>query len=486
MLPPTIVDELRLIGRSEIAEEIKSRITRCKWRTLDTPALLKLIKELGRYAILSHTWFQGKPGDVVYSNWKERELNPEGNKKIVNFCNVAARKHGVMYGWMDTICIDKSSSTELDESIRSMYRWYRQSHVCIIYLADTSTIADMHSDKWFTRGWTLQELLAPRNMVFYDKDWFFLAQNNVEETNYLGHKINTFPGAVQSQILHATTIKGNEMGMCFEDPERLPMSRIFQLASYRQVTRNEDSVYSLMGILGVSILVAYGEGLRSAFTRLIREIMATKANFLDLFNHSNQYQIIPIHMAEYEQRSSLFDRTVVYKRTELHQYIPSRPISMTHLGGHVPVLLVPLFHETLSSDAPIFPARRPISVEFPGLISYNYHVLQRDDKSAKFISNLEVKETYSVPNVIFLGILNVWKFSSEYHTSNRWLYVNVSRNFGSKSALRLINDIDARELNQMSGPRVVSWTKEHSPGYEIIMEQDLREMGMQFTTLYLS
>ncbi|KJA22701.1 hypothetical protein HYPSUDRAFT_100941, partial [Hypholoma sublateritium FD-334 SS-4] len=193
--------------------------------------------------------------------------------KIVNFCKVAARDHGVVYGWMDTVCIDKSSSTELDESIRSMYRWYRQSHVCITYLADTSTIPDMHNDKWFTRGWTLQELLAPRNMVFYGKNWYFLAQNNMEKTDGSGDIFNCFATAAYSQVFQATTIQSKEMEMCFNNPESLPISRIFQLASRRKVTRQEDSVYSLMGLLGVSISIAYGEGSSAAFTRLVREIM---------------------------------------------------------------------------------------------------------------------------------------------------------------------------------------------------------------------
>ncbi len=170
--------QLRLVERSEIAEQIKSRISEKDWAGLSAYDSLDLVKEYGRYAILSHTWFRGKPSDVVYDHWAEREYNAHGNSKIVKFCEVAARNHGVMYGWMDTVCIDKSSSTELDESIRSMYRWYRQSHVCVTYLADTSLVPDMHRDAWFTRGWTLQELMAPKNMVFYNKSWTFLAQND--------------------------------------------------------------------------------------------------------------------------------------------------------------------------------------------------------------------------------------------------------------------------------------------------------------------
>ena len=135
--------QLRLVERSEVAEQIKYRLLEEDSQGLEESESFDLVNKLGRYAILSHTWFRGRPGDVVYGDWKRRELNPKGNRKIVKFCEVAARDHGVVYGWMDNICIDKSSSTELDESIRSMYHWYRHSHVCITYLADTTEIPNM-------------------------------------------------------------------------------------------------------------------------------------------------------------------------------------------------------------------------------------------------------------------------------------------------------------------------------------------------------
>ncbi|KJA17594.1 hypothetical protein HYPSUDRAFT_1010997 [Hypholoma sublateritium FD-334 SS-4] len=123
------------------------------------------------YAILSHTWIRDTPGDVVFQDWATREHMSRGNTKIVKFCEVAARNHDVTLGWIDTVCINKDSSSELDESIRSMYNWYRGASVCVAYLSETVDICGAHRDSWFTRGWTLQELLAPAHSVFYNRDW---------------------------------------------------------------------------------------------------------------------------------------------------------------------------------------------------------------------------------------------------------------------------------------------------------------------------
>ncbi|KAF9483349.1 hypothetical protein BDN70DRAFT_778243, partial [Pholiota conissans] len=125
------------------------------------------------YAILSHTWLQSS-SEVTYNNWKngdDLDLSHEGYRKLVNFCRIAEAEYDVTFGWMDTVCIDKSSSSELDESIRSMYKWYEHAEICITYLADTSSINDMATDRWFTRGWTLQELIAPKRLNFYSRDW---------------------------------------------------------------------------------------------------------------------------------------------------------------------------------------------------------------------------------------------------------------------------------------------------------------------------
>lgn len=231
----------------------------------------KAIERSVHYAISSHTWIRETPGDVVYKDWKVRMGNQRGYAKISRFCEVAARDHVITLGWIDTVCINKDSSAELDESIRSMYNWYRGARVCITYLSETVQIDDDHLDSWFGRGWTLQKLLAPLKNVFYNMSWEALG--SIDDT------------AVESFIETATTITKKELDLCRSgEIERPPISRRMQLACGRQVTREEDKSYSLMGILGVDISIAYSEGLQHAFNRLIRELMSSKRHILDISN----------------------------------------------------------------------------------------------------------------------------------------------------------------------------------------------------------
>jgi hypothetical protein len=144
------------------------------------------------YVILSHTWegseevsFQEMQGD------KKLIESKSGFRKLKNSCN-QAKSHGYDWIWIDTCCIDKTSSAELSEVINSMYRWYKKSSVCYIYLSDVESsskyiglnyddlalrVRDTPAPRWYTRGWTLQELIAPANVHFYSSDWTFLGTN---------------------------------------------------------------------------------------------------------------------------------------------------------------------------------------------------------------------------------------------------------------------------------------------------------------------
>ncbi len=162
---------LQLLERNQVLDLILRRasVEASTWVFTNTEGVYskvarlhtKLVYAASQYAILSHTWIRDEPGDVVFQGWAEREENERGYAKIARFCRAAAQDHSMVLGWMDTVCINKESSSELDESIRSMLKWYRNSWACVVYLSETNTIADMHTDTWFTRGWTLQELLAP-------------------------------------------------------------------------------------------------------------------------------------------------------------------------------------------------------------------------------------------------------------------------------------------------------------------------------------
>ncbi|RFU33628.1 hypothetical protein B7463_g2650, partial [Scytalidium lignicola] len=127
------------------------------------------------YVILSHTW---DIEEVSFEDYVGQQCkSKKGYNKIYDCCRVA-ESEGFQYGWIDTCCIDKSSSAELSEAINSMFRWYREAALCYVYLSDVDSSEDPtaeHSSffrsRWFTRGWTLQELLAPTEVVFLSSDW---------------------------------------------------------------------------------------------------------------------------------------------------------------------------------------------------------------------------------------------------------------------------------------------------------------------------
>ncbi len=183
------------------------------------------------------------------------------------FCADQARKHGLIYFWIDTCCIDKRNSAELSEAINSMFQYYRNSARCFVYLTDVSAAEPgQHSlsgrpwepafraSRWFTRGWTLQELLAPASVQFF-------AQNRT----LLGDKTS-----LQDQIHEITGIPASALR---GDPlAHFSVTARFKWAESRQTSREEDLAYCLLGIFGVFIAPIYGEGRVNAIRRLKKEI----------------------------------------------------------------------------------------------------------------------------------------------------------------------------------------------------------------------
>lgn len=134
------------------------------------------------YAILSHTW-GADTDELTLQDVKSETGQDKAGFAKVRFCGEQAAKDGLQYFWVDSCCIDKTSSSELSEAIVSMYAWYERSSKCYVYLQDVSTRkrddhghpkdawkAAIQSSRWFTRGWTLQELLAPRSVDFFLRD----------------------------------------------------------------------------------------------------------------------------------------------------------------------------------------------------------------------------------------------------------------------------------------------------------------------------
>jgi hypothetical protein len=137
--------------------------------------------DIPEYAILSHRW---EAGEVTFKDLTDDTSKVKAGYGKIQFCGDQARRDRLEYFWVDTCCIDKSSSAELSEAINSMFRWYQKAARCYVYLSDVSIGERKASDasaectwesafrasKWFTRGWTLQELLAPRSVEFFSRE----------------------------------------------------------------------------------------------------------------------------------------------------------------------------------------------------------------------------------------------------------------------------------------------------------------------------
>lgn len=210
------------------------------------------------YAILSHTW---EEDEVSFQDMqRERARSKDGFQKIQNFCQ-RAKDRGFQYGWMDTCCIDKSSSAELSEAINSMFRWYKSSAECYVYLSDVtgtdvSARESLVSSNWFKRGWTLQELLASNNIFFFNRAW-----------EIFGTKTE-----LMSQICEATQIQRKALNGDAEI-KNFSVAQRMSWAANRTTTRPEDRAYSLLGLFYVNMPLLYGEGEERAFLRLQEEII---------------------------------------------------------------------------------------------------------------------------------------------------------------------------------------------------------------------
>jgi hypothetical protein len=221
--------------------------------------------DLPPYAILSHTWTDGK--EVTYSELVAGTGKNKAGYDKIRFCGERAAADNLQYFWVDTCCIDKSSSSELSESINSMFQWYQNAEVCYVYLADLPPGSDMSRlplCRWFSRGWTLQELIAPKVVQFYDREW-----------NAIGTKVELVDIISSSTGIPSRHLLGHS---ALSDAS---IATRMSWAARRQTTRLEDLAYCLLGIFQVNIPLVYGEGMR-AFRRLQEEIIK-RNNDLTIF-----------------------------------------------------------------------------------------------------------------------------------------------------------------------------------------------------------
>ncbi|VUC24073.1 unnamed protein product [Clonostachys rosea] len=223
------------------------------------------------YGILSHTW--GRPEDeVTFHDLREDEGREKPGYKKILFAGEQAARDGLEYFWVDTCCIDKSNHTEYTEAINSMFRWYQNAAACYVYMSDVQTnstkkrswIADFNASRWFSRGWTLQELLAPSQVIFFSPDGQRLGDKKSLQTE-IRERTKIPDGALEGAPLSTFSID-----------ERMSWS------NNRQTAKAEDIAYCLMGIFGVHMVPIYGEGESEAFERLKCEIHFRKTGDKEL------------------------------------------------------------------------------------------------------------------------------------------------------------------------------------------------------------
>ncbi|KAI9690169.1 MAG: hypothetical protein M1822_009130 [Bathelium mastoideum] len=214
------------------------------------------------YATLSHTWGdesqEVKFEDIVDGTGRDKD----GYHKL-EFCSEQASRDDLKYFWVDSCCIKKSSDAELSEAINSMFRWYACAARCYVYLSDVSTKKRKREDqvelvisesRWFNRGWTLQELLAPKSVEFFSREG-----ERLGDKRSLAQQLHTITGITLSAI------QGGPL--C-----HLGINERFSWAQHRQTTRKEDWAYCLLGIFDISMPLIYGEGRDKAIARLEKEI----------------------------------------------------------------------------------------------------------------------------------------------------------------------------------------------------------------------
>ena len=309
------------------------------------------------YAILSHTWVHTAVGEATEITYQElcAYMNDDSKRKAIaarpEFDKIRqatrlAARGGHRYIWLDTCCIDKTNILELDESIRCMFQWYRDATICLAYLSDVGPVIDadveiglgFETSRWFTRGWTLQELLAPRDVVFFAKDWSFL-----------GFRMGRLPffqrALSKASAIDEDVLFGGSL------PSEFSISTRMQWASGRTTTRIEDTAYCLMGLFGVHMPIMYGEG-EAAFIRLQEEILKSSDD------HSIFAWFSPNVDAD-QLCGLLADSPLRFKDVRpIRQFLPSNDVGqpaeewrVTNIGLRLKLLVFPLdSSETETAD----------------------------------------------------------------------------------------------------------------------------------------
>jgi len=215
--------------------------------------------DIPKYAILSHTW---GAEEFTFKDLMESTSKSKAGYGKIQFCGEQAKRDGLRYFWVDTCCIDQTNSVELQEAINSMFRWYQKATKCYVYMSDVSWPrtgsasgfnepweSRFRESKWFTRGWNLQELIAPASVEFFSK-----------EGQLLGNKASLERHICEVTGIPASALRGSPLSD-FSIAERMSW------AAGREASRLEDKAYSLLGIFDINMPLMYGEGIENGMKR---------------------------------------------------------------------------------------------------------------------------------------------------------------------------------------------------------------------------
>jgi Heterokaryon incompatibility protein (HET) len=337
------------------------------------------------YVILSHRW---GVEELTFDDIQKHPIsNPSslarqlrGFPKVAGACKLA-KEDGYDWIWIDSCCINKASSSELQETINSMWDFYAQSNICYVYLWDVSDsdseMQPFHKSEWFTRGWTLQELIAPVCVEFYTQDW-----------TQIGTKTERHQEIAQITNINPRALVHDEDIDFFSSAERLSW------AAHREVTTEEDAAYCLLGLFQVNMPMLYGEGRVNAFIRLQEAIYsATYDESLYLFRYNNYPDTLPL-LADSPTR---FCQKIDCASCQLDgpQCFPSQ-IPYSRISASE--LWTVQAHEQIMTT--VTPSRNEMSASF---LIIDFGVVS---KSLRTISDMRASPTYTNKQVSHVAVLN--------------------------------------------------------------------------------
>jgi len=359
-------------------------------------------RETPKYGILSHRW---ESQEVSYQDMLAGvATKKKGFVKIKDFCKHCALD-GLSHCWIDTCCIDKGSSAELSEAINSMYRWYQNATKCYAFLCDVNLENSwpLAESEWFKRGWTLQELIAPNHVEFYDSDW-----------TAMGTKRQMVEDVSDVTKIPVDVLLG-------EHPSAYSIAQRMSWAAHRETTRLEDQAYSLMGLFEVNMPMLYGEG-EKAFTRLQEEIIKSSGDhsifawpgILTEYDKAEMYDVIHEHQGGLLAKSP-FAFALCGNITSPQTSETQQPFAMTNMGLSIDLPLSPCSIDTYQAKLNCYTGL-PYGLD-PDSSGYISIYLRQTDKDGQYVR--EVVDGTST---------QLWRRSDAGHRRVRVIVVQNSPN----------------------------------------------------------